>query len=463
MKYKDKVDLYDSRNNCLASDIPIEALSPLHNSYIQKVLDFVKRTAIVNLGKLQNIMKKGTVGVMTSVKQDECKVMHTLDLPLVQDAPEIAERVKKLISVPNYNGAPDDTEVFLCGNNQIMLVKMPKVRMNLAAGRDVVYTYSGQILAQVLSEMYDITPDANPDYCGLIKTALYGRYPQTVQFAPGNVIGGFLKPPQIQEGIGIGYRLTTINNIVALTNKITLDAVALCSILEQGAQLETGNAAGWYERYCLLGLVYQGFNANNIVMEIVAENKSGTVGDVIRSIMERAINDGIIKQKGEKYPDILFSGYKLFTPLDPSKWNAYNCAGLLAACIVNVGASRAAQCVSAVLGAYPDLIAFESGGLPDPDFGRIMGTGLGFCFYTHSIYGGAGPGAFSLEHVLVRHTSGFFTPCVAAAMCLDAGTQVFSPEVTSGSMFKIKEVKDIFLNPLPKIAAAAEEIKPNIK
>ncbi|MHA1386568.1 MAG: hypothetical protein ACTSR3_22680, partial [Candidatus Helarchaeota archaeon] len=221
MKYKDKVDLYDSRNNCLASDIPIEALSPLHNSYIQKVLDFVKRTAIVNLGKLQNIMKKGTVGVMTSVKQDECKVMHTLDLPLVQDAPEIAERVKKLISVPNYNGAPDDTEVFLCGNNQIMLVKMPKVRMNLAAGRDVVYTYSGQILAQVLSEMYDITPDTNPDYCGLIKTALYGRYPQTVQFAPGNVIGGFLKPPQIQEGIGIRYRLTTINNIVALTNKIT--------------------------------------------------------------------------------------------------------------------------------------------------------------------------------------------------------------------------------------------------
>ncbi len=463
MKYKDKIDLYDGRNNCIASDIPLEAISPLHNPYIKKVLNFVKRTSIINLGKLQNVMKKGTVGVMTAVKQDECKVMNTLDIPIVKDAPEIAERIKKLIEVPNYNGTPDDTEVFLCGNNEIMLVKMPKARMDLAASRDVVYTFPGQALAQVLSEMYDINPETNPDHCGLIKTALYGRYPQTVQFAPGNVMGAFLNPPQTQEGVGIGYRLTTINNIVALTDKITLDAVALCSILEQGCQLETGNAAGWYERYCLLGMAYQGLNANNIVMDFVIENKSGTVGDVIRSLMERAINDGIIKQKGEKYPDILFSGYKLYSTSDPSLWNAYNCTGLLAASIINVGASRAAQCVSAVLGAYPDLIAFESGGLPDPDFGRIMGTGLGFCFYTHSIYGGAGPGAFSLDHVLVRHTSGFFTPCVAAAMCLDAGTQVFSPEVTSGSMFKIKEVIDIFKNPLNKVAEAAEEIKSKIK
>lgn len=463
MIYEDKVDLYDGRNNCLASDIPIEALSPLHNSYIQKVLDFSKRTAIIGLGKLQDILKKGTVGILTAVRQDECKTMHTMDLPIVKDAPEIAERVKKLIQVPNYNGTPDDSEVLLCGNNEIMLMKMPKVRMDLAAGRDVVYSYSGQVLAQVLSEMYNINPDTNPDHCGLIKTALYGRYPQTVQFASGNVIGGFLNPPQLQEGVGIGYRGTTINNIVALTNKITLDAAAICSILEQGCQLETGNAAGWYERYCLIGMVYQGLNANNLVMDLITENKAGAVGDVIRSIMERAINDGVIRQKGNKYPDILFSGYKLYTTSDPSKWNAYNCAGLLAACVINVGASRAAQCVSAVLGAYPDLIAFESGGLPDPDFGRVMGTGLGFCFYTHSIYGGAGPGAFTLDHVLVRHTSGFFTPCVAAAMCLDAGTQVFSPEITSGAMFKIQEATDIFLNPLVKIAAAAEEIKNKIE
>ena len=131
--------------------------------------------------------------------------------------------------------------------------------------------------------------------------------------------------------------------------------------------------------------------------------------------------------------------------------------------MVNVGASRAAQCVSAVLAGYGDLLVFESGGLPDPDCGRIMGTGLGFCFYTHSIYGGAGPGAFPMNHVLVKHTSGFFTPCVAAAMCLDAGTQIFGPETTSKSFFTIRKEFDIFQNPLEKIAEAALEVKKKLR
>ena len=144
-------------------------------------------------------------------------------------------------------------------------------------------------------------------------------------------------------------------------------------------------------------------------------------------------------------------------------WNAYSCAGLLAACIVNVGASRAAQCVSAVLGGFGDLLCFESGGLPDPDCGRVMGTGLGFCFYTHSIYGGAGPGAFPMDHVLVKHTSGFFTPCIAAAMCLDAGTQIFNPQMTSGGFFKIREELPLFENPIQQVAEAALELKKKMK
>ena len=86
-------------------------------------------------------------------------------------------------------------------------------------------------------------------------------------------------------------------------------------------------------------------------------------------------------------------------------WNAYSCAGLLAAVIINIGASRAAQGISAVMSTFGDLLIFESGGLPDPDFGRIMGTGLGFAFYTHSIYGGAGPGAFQMDRTIALRTA----------------------------------------------------------
>jgi len=272
-----------------------------------------------------------------------------------------------------------------------------------------------------------------------------------------------LGPPQEQEGIGVGFKTIMINHLVALAGKRTLDAVALATILEQASQFEIGNALGWYERYHLLGMAYQGFNAGNLVVDLVKENKSGTVGSVIRSLMRKALEDGVIRPKGDKFPDVQPSGYKFYTSDDIPKWNAYSCAALLSACIVNVGASRAAQCVSAVLGAFGDLLVFESGGLPDPDCGRVMGTGLGFAFYTHSIYGGAGPGAFSMDNVLVKHTSGFLTPCVAAAMCLDAGTQIFNPETTSGGFFKIQEAFPIVRNPLQKVAEAALEIKDKIR
>ena len=43
-KFDDKVDLYDDRGSEIASNVPIEALSPLRNPAIQNIVKGVKRT-----------------------------------------------------------------------------------------------------------------------------------------------------------------------------------------------------------------------------------------------------------------------------------------------------------------------------------------------------------------------------------------------------------------------------------
>ena len=464
MRYKDRIDLYSDAGECIAEDIPLEAISPLVNPYIRRFLRLIKSIAFVDLKAIETMARAGRAGHTTSLRRDEVQMpWHSRDWPILQNAKLIADYVEDILKTTQFNGVEDDTEVQLFEGDQKLMIKISNHRMDCASGRAPVYTLSGLAVGQAISDLFNITPETDPDGCAFLKNILYGRYPQTVTFQPGNPVSGFLRPPQTQEGIGTGYRTIIINHLAALANKRTLDAVALATMLEQGSQFEMGNALGWYERYNLLGMAYQGFNANNLVLDLVSENRSGTVGDIIRALMQKALETEVIRPKSDKFPDVQPSGYKFYTSDDIPMWNAYTCAGLLAACIVNVGASRAAQCVSAVLGAFGDLLCFESGGFPDPDCGRVMGTGLGFCFYTHSIYGGAGPGAFAMDHVLVKHTSGFFTPCVAAAMCLDAGTQIFSPQMTSGGFFNIREEFPIFQNPLQKIAEAALEIKKKIK
>jgi methyl-coenzyme M reductase beta subunit len=149
----------------------------------------------------------------------------------------------------------------------------------------------------------------------------------------------------------------------------------------------------------------------------------------------------------------------MYITKDYPRWNAYTCAGLLAACIVNVGASRAAQSVASVFSGFSDLCMFESGGLPDPDCGRVMGVGLGLTKFTHNEGGCGGIGSLTLDSDLIRHTSGFISPCLAAAMCLDSGTQVYRPETTAGVFFRIKQVLPILSDPLKKIVEAAERVK----
>lgn len=453
MKYEDKIDIYDDLGKCLAEDVAIEALNPLVNPYMLKVIDYFKRTAFIDLKKLEEIIKNGHIGHSTPRKTDVSMPWYGRDWDLLEQALTIGEKVKKKIQLSEG----DDSAVSFLSGNDVMIVQIPTTRMSVAGSRAPAFTVPGVALMQAISEIYDVTPITDPDGCGVLKNAVFGKYPQEIQ---GDwSIQALLKPPHQELALGMGLKSTMFNHICALADKRTLDAVALTTILEQASQFEMGNAVGWFERYYLLGMAYQGFNGDNVLYDLIAENKEGTVGDVIATLMRIGFEDKIIKRHGRAYPSKLFSDFRLYKTNDYAKWNSYTCAGLLAATIVNCGASRAAQSVSSVFAGFSDLLAFESGGLPDPDAGRVQGAGLGLSLYTHSILGDEGDiGSYSLDSEFFRH-SAFMTSCVAAAICLDSGTTYSKPGDTSQLFFRLREEETLFENPLKKIAEAAKEVK----
>ncbi|MHA1299811.1 MAG: coenzyme-B sulfoethylthiotransferase subunit beta [Candidatus Helarchaeota archaeon] len=453
MKYEDKIDIYDDEGNCLAEDLPIEALSPLNNSYMLEILDFVKSTAFIDLKKLETIIHSGKVGYTSEENATEIQMpWYSRDWAVYDNAEIIAEKIQSKLQVSDS----DDSIINFLPGNDVIIVRIPKKRMAASSSRNNAYTIAGVALMQAISEVFDVTPQTDPDGCGLIKNAVFGRYPQTISFPPNNALTCLLRPPQTEEGMGLGYKTVNLTDLVALTNKRTFDAITLSTILEQAAQFEMGNAIGWFERYHLLGLAYQGLNGDNLLYDLIKENREGRVGDVVKSLMQFAFEDKIIKYYGRRYPAKFFSEYRLIKANDFARWNAYMVTALLAACIVNVGASRAAQSVSAAIIGFSDLLNFESGF--DPDCGRVIGSALGLNMSTHSEIGTGDICTLSMDNEYLRNTS-FISPCLAAALCLDSGTQLKKPDVSSSMYFRMKEVVPLFDEPLKKVAEAAKNCK----
>jgi methyl-coenzyme M reductase beta subunit len=280
----------------------------------------------------------------------------------------------------------------------------------------------------------------------MVKAAFWGTYPQTMDMVGSNCVS-ILSIPQNNEGLGYALRNIPANHAVMMTGKNAMQAAGLMAIFEQAGEFEMGAAIGPFERAQLLLLAYQGLNANNLVYDLVKKKgATGTIGTVVQSLVERAIEDKVITP-GKKGA----SGYTFYDTKDPMLWNAYCAAGTMAATMVNCGAGRFAQAVSSTLLYFNDLIEHETG-LPGCDYGRVMGVAVGFSFFSHSIYGGGGPGTFNGNHVVTRHAAGVGMPCIAAACALDAGTQMFSAESTSkvyGETFgKIEE----FAKPIQAVA-----------
>ena len=440
-KFDDKIDLFDDRGNEIASDVPIEAISPLRNPAIQNIVKGVKRTVAVNLEGLEKSVKTGAVG------GDKSRILgRELDLDIVANSGAIAEKMKEMIQISEG----DDTTVEPISGGKRLLVQVPTQRIDVAAEYSVAPLSTATALVQSVIDVCDVSIyDAN-----FVKAAVLGRYPQSVDYKGSN-IATMLDIPQKLEGAGYGLRNVKANDFAAATLKNTFQATALAAIFEQTAMFEMADALGSFERLHLLGLAYQGLNADNLVYDLVKENADGTVGSVVHATIARAEADGIIA------PEEQLTDFAIYNTDDAAKWNAYAAAGAVAATMVNVGAARAAQGIPSTLLYFNDNLEFATG-LPGLDYGRAEGVAVGFSFFSHSIYGGGGPGLFNGNHVVTRHSKGFCIPCVAAAMSLDAGTQLFSPEATSGLIKEVYSQIDEFREPIKAVAIAADEIKGDI-
>jgi len=429
-KYKETIDLYDDAGKLLKSGVPLDKISPVVNPATRKLIDLTKRTIAVNLGGVQENLKIGKVAKGQVLGRE-------LNLDILGNKDAIIAKIKDMVQVTEG----DDTNIREFSGGKLILVEAPKARLEAASTYDAAITAVASAATYAIVEQFDVGMfDA-----AMVKAALWGSYPHTMDLSGANV-ASVLSIPQNNEGLGYALRNIPVNHMVMMTGKNAMEGAALASTFEQAGMFEMGNAIGPFERAHLLTYAYQGLNANNLVYDLVKANgASGTVGTVVQSLVERAIEDKVITP-GKK------GGYfQYYDTKDPMLWNAYAAAGTMAATMVNCGAGRFAQAVSSTLLYFNDLLEHETG-LPGCDYGRVMGVAVGFSFFSHSIYGGGGPGIFNGNHVVTRHAAGVAIPCVVAAAALDAGTQMFSPESTSKVYGETYGKVDVFNKPIQQIA-----------
>jgi methyl-coenzyme M reductase beta subunit len=431
----DKIDLYSDRGAKLKGDVDLGAISPLRNKAIKKIVHDTKRTAAVDLAGIEKALAAGKFG--GKGRHVPAKAMN---FDVVKNADKIVAKVADLIKVD----AGDDTNVKSLNGGKQMLVQIPSARIEVGAEYVASLTCSSMATIQAMIDTFDLNMFNVPE----VKAAIMGQYPQTMDLAGGNV-KSILEIPQKDEGLGHSLRNIMANHLAAITKKNAMNTAALAGIYEQAGVFEMGNALGMFERNQLLGLAYQNLNANNLVYGTTKANgATGTIGTVMHSIVERGIEDGVIAPDKK-----LGSGYQMYKANDVSLWNAYCAAGTLAANLVNCGAGRSPQHTSSTLLYFNDLIEKETG-LPGCDWGKVQGTAVGFSFFSHSIYGGGGPGVFNGNHVVTRHSRGFAIPCVAASVSLDAGVQMFTPEMTSGLVGETFGSVEEFREPIKAVAGA---------
>jgi methyl-coenzyme M reductase beta subunit len=436
-KIVDKVDLYDDRGKKLVGDVPITAISPLRNPAIKKIINLTIRTGAVDMVGLDKKLKTGEIGGKGMIIRGVGR-----NIPVLDKAKEIAKEVEDMLRLE----PGDDTKVELIAGGKRMLVQVPMGR--ILSDYSVGLTAAAGALTHAIIDVCNVSMWDAP----YVHAAVWGMYPQDPDPAAG-AVKMLVDVPIKNEGPGFVLRNIPVNHLAATVRKRALQGAALTMILEEAAQCEMGNCMGPHERGHLLDLAYEGLNANNMLYNLIKENgKTGTLADVVYSLVEKAKANGVIKPK-KKMP----SGFVVYESDDPQLWNAYASAGMLAATCVNCAAMRAGQPVPSNVMYYNELLEHETG-MPGVDFGMAQGTSVSSSFFSHSIYGGGGPGVFYGNHIVTRHAKGQFIPCFCAAMCIDADTMYFTPSRTSGLYGEVLGAIPEFAEPMKAVADGAKQI-----
>lgn len=432
----EKVDLYDDRGNKLVGDVPIGAISPLKNPAIRKICSLVTRSAAVNLAGLETRIKTGAIAGKEMIIRGK-----TMNLDIVGKASAIASEMKDMLSV---DGAAARVDPIMGGKRILVEVPPERILADYSAAR----TNTCAALTQAVMDVCNV----DMWHADIVKGGVWGGYPQDPDMT-GAVVATLVDVPIRNEGPGYTLRNIPVNHIAATVRKRAMPGAALSMILEEAACYEMGDAIGPFERGHLLDLAYEGLNANNMLFSLIKENgKDGTLADVTYSLVEKAKADGVIKPKTK-----LGSGYTVFGTDDLQMWNAYASAGMLAAVMVNTAALRAGQSVPSNIMYFNELVEHETG-LPGVDYGKAQGASVSSSFFSHSIYGGGGPGVFHGNHIVTRHAKGQFIPCFCAAMCIDADTLYFTPSRTSGLYGEVLGAIPEFAEPMKAVAEGAKQV-----
>ena len=433
---EDKIDLYDDRGNVLASDVPLQAISPLRNSAIQKIVSLTMRTGAVDLAKLEKKLATGAIGgrgmIIRGIERK---------FPILDKAEEIAKEVEDMLRIEEG----DDTSVKLIAGGKRMLTQPPTAR--------IMCDYSAGLTSAMGALTHAIIDTCNVDMwdASYVKAAVWGMYPEDPDTADG-AVKMLVDIPMKNEGPGFALRNIPVNHLAATVGKRAVQGAALTMILEEAAQFEMGNAMGPFERGHLLDLAFEGLNANNLLHDLIKDNGKGVLADVVYDLAEKAKADGVLKEQKK-----LGSGFIVYDSDDMQLWNAYASAGMLAAVCVNCGAMRAGQSVPGNICYYNSLLEHETG-MPGVDYGMAQGASVSSSFFSHSIYGGGGPGVFYGNHIVTRHAKGQFIPCFCAAMCVDADTMYFIPARTSALYGEVLGAIPEFAEPMIAVAEGAKEL-----
>ena len=433
----DEVDLFDDKGKKLASGVPIQNISPLKNAAIKKIVNLTIRTGAVDLAGLEKKFATGAIAGRGMVIRGVEK-----NFPIVDKAKEIAKSVEDMLRIEKG----DDTNVDLIAGGKRMMVQPPTAR--ILADYSVGLTASMGALTHAIIDVCNVSMWDAP----YVHAGVWGMYPQNPDPGDG-AVKMLVDIPMKNEGPGFTLRNIPVNHLAATVRKRAMQGAALTMILEEAAQFEMGNCMGPHERGHLLDLAYEGLNANNLLYSLIKENgQDGTLGDVVYAGVEKAKADGVIKAM-KKMP----SGFTVYDADDMQLWNAYASTTMLAAVCVNCASMRAGQPVPGNIMQACCLMEKETG-LPGPDFGMAQGASVSSSFFSHSIYGGGGPGVFYGNHIVTRHAKGQFIPCFCAAMCIDADTMYFIPARTSALYGEVLGAIPEFAEPMIAVAEGAKEL-----